>query len=294
LAISVPDLLVQLLGGLASSAILFLVAAGITLTFGAMRIVNIAHGSFYMYGAFMMVSLLPILSGIGVGYWSGLAVATLLVGLMGAAIEIGVLRRIYAREHLSQLLATFALSYIFADLAVQIWGAQYRSMPAPAFLAGQVLVLGRPFPAYSLFVIAVSTTVGALLLALLQMTMFGWRVRAAVEDPELLAATGTNVALLSTLLFTLGAALAGLAGAIVAPLQAIAPGMDASIMIASFIVAIVGGLGSVAGAALGAVLIGVFQAFGVVLLPQWSSTFIYVAMILMLVVRPAGILGRAE
>ncbi len=288
------DVLVQLLSGLASAAILFLVSAGITLIFGAMRIINVAHGSFYMYGAFAMASLLARLSGAEAAFWLCLIAVPLLVGLLGAVVEMLVLRRIYAREHLAQLLATFALFYIFADLAQQIWGNQYRTVAVPASLAGAVMLRGHAFPLYSLFVIAVAVLVGLALFALLRLTRFGWRVRAAVEDPELLAATGANVRLLSTLLFSLGAVLAGVAGAVVAPLQAVTSGMDASILIAGFIVSIIGGLGSIAGAALGAVIIGVFQAFGVILLPQWSSTFIYLAMILLLAFRPAGLLGQAE
>lgn len=287
-------LLVQLLSGLTSAAILFLVAAGITLIFGAMRIINVAHGSLYMYGAFLMASLLSsVFSGAAL-FWLALVLATLLTGLLGVVLEIAVLRRIYAREHLAQLLATFALFYILADLAQEIWGNKYRTVAVPPVLAGHASFFGHAFPLYSLFVIGIAVLVGLLLFALLTLTLFGWRVRAAVEDPELLAATGANVKLLSTALFGLGAVLAGLAGAVVAPLQAVTSGMDASILIAAFIVSIIGGLGSVLGSALGAIIIGVFQAFGVVWLPQWSSTFIYVAMIVLLAFRPSGLLGQAE
>lgn len=286
--------LVQLLSGLTSAAILFLVAAGITLIFGAMRIINVAHGSLYMYGAFVMASLLSsVFSGAGL-FWVALVLSTLLTGLLGVALEITVLRRIYAREHLAQLLATFALFYILADLAQEIWGNKYRTVAVPPLLAGHITLLGNAFPVYSLFVIGVAVLVGLALFALLSLTLFGWRVRAAADDPELLAATGANVKLLSTGLFGIGAILAGLAGAVVAPLQAVTSGMDASILVAAFIVSIIGGLGSVLGSALGAVIIGVFQAFGVIWLPQWSSTFVYVAMILLLAFRPSGLLGQAE
>lgn len=288
------DVLIQLLGGLASASVLFLVASGITLIFGAMRILNVAHGSFYMFGAFGLSSLLAVLPGGEVPFLLAMVLVPLAVAAFGAVIEITVLRRIYHREHLAQLLATFALFYIFADLARQLWGNQYRTIVPPPFLASQIAVGQRLFPAYSVFVIVVAVIVAAAMFTLLRLTMFGWRVRAAVEDPELLAATGTNVNRLSTSLFALGAGLAGLAGAVVAPLQAVTSGMDASILVAAFIVAILGGLGSIGGAALGAVIIGEFQAFGVLLLPQWSSTFIYVVMVLVLAFRPAGLLGRAE
>lgn len=285
--------IVQLLGGLTSAAILFLVAAGITLIFGAMRIINVAHGSFYMYGAYLMASALALTPG-AAGFWLRLLIAPILVGVLGGVIEILVLRRIYRREHLAQLLATFALFYIMADLAQQIWGNQYRTVAPPPILAGRTLIFGNTFPVYSLFVIGVAVLTGLAVLALLRFTMFGWSVRAAVEDPELLAATGINVKRLSTMLFGLGAMLAGIAGAVVAPLQAVTTGMDASILVAAFIVSILGGLGSVGGAALGAIIIGVFEAFGVEVAPQWSSTFVYVAMIAVLALRPSGLLGRAE
>ncbi len=286
-------IVVQLLSGLTSAAILFLVAAGITLIFGAMRIINVAHGSFYMYGAYMMATALGLVPG-AAGFWLRLLIAPIVVGMLGVAVEILVLRRIYQREHLAQLLATFAVFYILADLAQQIWGNQYRTVPVPPRLAGHVPVMGHEFPVYSLFVIAVALLTGIALLVLLRVTMFGWSVRAAVEDPELLAATGINVKKLSSLLFGLGAVLAGIAGAVVAPLQAVTTGMDASILVAAFIVSILGGLGSVPGAALGAVVIGVFQAFGLEWLPQWSSALVYVAMILVLAFRPSGLLGEAE
>lgn len=286
-------IIVQLLSGLTSAAILFLVAAGITLIFGAMRIINVAHGSLYMYGAYIMASAVTLLPG-EAGFWLRLVLAPVLVGALGAALEMLVLRRIYQREHLAQLLATFALFYILADLAQQIWGNQYRTVPVPGLLSGHTSILGNTFPVYSLFVITVAVLTGLAVLVLLRVTMFGWSVRAAVEDPELLAATGVNVKRLSTMLFALGAVLAGIAGAVVAPLQAVTTGMDASILVAAFIVSILGGLGSVAGAAIGAVIIGVFQAFGVQWWPQWSSTFVYIAMILVLAFRPSGILGQAE
>jgi branched-chain amino acid transport system permease protein len=291
---SAGDVLVQLLSGLASAAILFLVAAGITLIFGAMRIINIAHGSFYMYGAMGMTTMLAFLPDGDTGFVVRLVTIPILVALLGAATEVLILRRIYNREHLAQLLATFALFYIFADLARQIWGSDYRTASIPGALAGPVTFGSYTFPLYSLFIIGVALAVGLALFVLLRLTLFGWRVRAAVEDPELLASTGTNVMVLSTAVFALGAGLAGLAGAVVAPLITVTSGMDANILVAAFIVAILGGLGSIGGAVLGAVIIGLFQAFGVIWFPKWSSVIIYFVLIMVLVLRPAGLFGRVE
>lgn len=288
------DALIQLLGGLASASTLFLVASGITLIFGAMRILNVAHGSFYMFGAFGLSTVLGLLPASEMSFVLAIIVVPVAVGGFGMLVEMSVLRRIYHREHLAQLLATFALFYIFADLARQFWGNQYRTIVPPPVLAGQLSLGDRSFPSYSLFVVGVAVLVALALFALLRFSMFGWRIRAAVEDPELLSSSGVNVNQLSSALFAIGAGLAGLAGAVVAPLQAVTSGMDASILVAAFIVAILGGLGSIGGAALGAVIIGQVQAFGVLLLPQWSSTFIYAVMVLVLAFRPAGLLGRME
>jgi branched-subunit amino acid ABC-type transport system permease component len=260
-----------------------------------MRIVNVAHGSFYMIGAFIAASPLAAVDVLGANaFWLKFILAPIVAGALGLVVEVLVLRRLYAREHVSQLLATFALFYIFADLSQEIWGNQYRSIGAPAPFSGQVVILDRVFPGYSFFVLGVTLLVGLLLFALLRFTVLGWRVRAAAEDVELLSGTGTNVALLSTGVFVLGTFLAGIAGAVVAPLQAVSPGMDANILVSAFIVAIVGGLGSVAGAALGSLILGLFQAFAVALLPSWSSMIVYLVMILLLAFRPEGLLGTSE
>ncbi|MGH3630189.1 MAG: branched-chain amino acid ABC transporter permease [Sciscionella sp.] len=284
--------IVTLLSAMTTASSLFIVAAGLTLVFGAMRIINIAHGSFYMYGAFLVTTIVgSVAAG---GFWLALVVAPLAVGVLGSVVEVTVLRRIYAQEHLVQLLATYALFLIFADLALRIWGKQNRSVTAPSLLRGSVDIGNGRFPTYDLFAIAVAIAVGLALWLVLSRTALGWRIRAAVEDPETLSAGGTNVPLLSTTVFAIGALLAGLGGAVIAPLQAIAPGLDASIIVSAFIVAVIGGLGSVAGAAIGAVIIGLFEASGVLWAPTWAPTFIYLAMILVLGIRPWGLLGTAE
>lgn len=205
-----------------------------------------------------------------------------------------MLRRTYDKEHLTQLLATFALVYIFADLALQVWGGTYRSVSVPPGLDGQAEVLGRAFPVYNFFLIGLGIAVGAGLWFILQRTTLGWQVRALVEDPELLAAAGVNVRRVGTIAFIIGAILAAVAGAARAPGITIAPGMDTEILVDAFIVAVIGGLGSVTGAALGAIIIGLFQAVGVLLAAEWSSAFTYLAMILVLIVRPSGLLGIPE
>jgi branched-subunit amino acid ABC-type transport system permease component len=286
------DVVTQFLSGMTTAATLFMVAAGLTLVFGAMRVINFAHGSYYMYGAFLAAA---VIGHSGNRLWLALVVAPLAAAGLGLASELLVMRRIYRREHLTQLLATFALFLVFADLALRIWGGSFRNVPKPGALDGKVPVGGgAQFPVYNLFVMGVAAVVGVGLWLLLQRTRLGWRIRAAAEDTETLATTGTDVRLLFTVVFVLGAGLAGVAGAVVSPLVTVAPGIDVGILVEAFIVAVIGGLGSVTGAAVGAVLLGLTQAVGVLWVPTWSSAFIYLAMIVVLVVRPWGLLGAAE
>lgn len=284
--------LITFLSALTDAGSLFVAAAGLTLVFGALRIINIAHGSFYAYGAFGVTTVAGAAG--GGRFWLALVAVPLAVALLGAAVELTVLRRVYSRDHLVQLVATYALFLIFADLALRLWGSQARSVPVPSALSGSVTIGGGQFPRYDLFVIAAAVVVGLALWAVLQRTPTGWRIRAAVEDQELLASAGSNVPLLFTTVFTMGALLAGLGGVLAAPLQSVSPGLDASILIAAFIVSVIGGLGSVAGAAIGAVIIALFNTAGVLWAPSWEPAFIYLAMITVLALRPWGLLGTAE
>lgn len=281
---------IEILSALTTAANLFIIAAGLSLLFGALRIINLAHGSFYMIGALLMASLLapPRPKAL---FWPALLLAPLAVAAFGALLERVLFRRIYRAEHLVQLLLSYALSLMLADLALRLWGADSRTVSPPPPLAGALSVGGVSFPLYDLFVIALALVVGLALWALLRLTRFGWEIRAAVEDPEGLALCGRNVPALFTAVFALGTFLAALGGAAVAPLQAIGPGMDSAILVSAFIVTVIGGLGSIAGAALGAAVIGVFQAVGTLWLPTWAPAFIFLAMIVVLVLRPAGLLG---
>lgn len=285
------SLVIQLLSGVTTAATLFMVASGLTLVFGAMRVINFAHGTYYMYGAFLAATLIGARGG---HLWFALIVAPIAVAGLAAACEVLVMRRIYGREHLTQLLATFALFLILADVALRLWSGNFRSVPKPVFLSGTVPVLGGSFPAYDVFLIGLSIAVGVFLWALLQRTTLGWSIRAAAEDRETLAAMGVDVRRLFTVVFVLGAVLAAIAGTAVAPLVTVAPGMDVGILVSAFIVAVIGGLGSVTGAAVGALILGLFQAAGVEWAPQWASSFPYLAMILVLVIRPWGLLGTVE
>lgn len=285
--------LITFLSALTEASSLFVAAAGLTLVFGALRIINIAHGSFYAFGAFGVATLAGGAVG-GWRFWLALLVVPLAVAALGGATEFTVLRRVYSKDHLAQLVVTYALFLIFGDVALRLWGSAARSVPVPAVLGGSITIGGGEFPVYDLFAIGVAVAVGLGLWALLQRAALGWRIRAAVEDRELLASAGTNVPLLFTTVFIVGTLLAGLAGVLAAPLESVSPGLDGSIIISAFIVSVIGGLGSVAGAAIGAVIIALFNTVGVLWAPTWEPAFIYLAMIAVLAARPWGLLGTAE
>ncbi|WP_186525986.1 branched-chain amino acid ABC transporter permease [Leekyejoonella antrihumi] len=282
----------QSIGALSTASSLFIVAAGLTLVFGALRLINIAHGSFYMYGALAATTVVGWFP--DSGFWIALIVGPLVALVMGVGVEMGVLRRLYGREHLTQLLATFALLLIFADLALRFWGKNVRSINPPKVVNGNFGLVGARVPAYDMVIIAAAIVVGGGLWLLLTHTTLGWKIRAVVDDPEVLVCSGVNIRMLYTGVFGLGALLAGLAGVVIAPQQAVGPGMDAQIIVAAFIVAVIGGLGSITGAAIGSLIIGIAETLGANLAPSWASTFIYLLMIVVLAVRPWGLLGTPE
>jgi branched-chain amino acid transport system permease protein len=292
----VDFLIIQLLNGLASASSLFLVAAGLSIIFGVTRIVNFAHGSFYMLGAYLAVSLTGWLGGStsALGFWSGLLLAALTVGALGALIEIVLLRRIYQAPELFQLLATFGVVLIVGQLVIMIWGAEDLFGPRAPGLAGSVPVLGQRFPAYELVLIALGPLVLGVLHLLFRRTRWGILVRAATQDREMVSALGVDQSWLFTSVFALGAALAALGGALQLPRDAVSHDMDLRIIVDAFVVVVVGGLGSVPGAFLAALLIGELTAFGIWAFPQLTLVLTFLIMATVLIVRPAGLLGKPE
>ncbi|OZI22296.1 ABC transporter permease [Bordetella genomosp. 7] len=296
-------LLLQLLNGLADASALFLVAAGLSLIFGVTRIVNFAHGSFYMLGVYLAFTLTSWLGGSAWGYWIALPLAALAVGVLGALIEILVLRRIYQAPELFQLLATFALVLIIGDAALAIWGPTDLFAARAPGLDGAVEILGRRFPQYDLLLILLGPLVLGLLWLLLMRTRWGRLLRAAAENRTMLAALGVNQAWLFTSAYALGALLAGLGGAMAAPRMPATLGLDLEIIASAFVVVVVGGLGSVPGAFLAALLIclakAVFVYMGQTQIGPWTfnlSKLTLVAefaiMAVVLVLRPWGLLGK--
>jgi branched-chain amino acid transport system permease protein len=295
---------VQLLNGLAGTSSLFLVAAGLSLIFGVTRIVNFAHGSFFMVGIYVAYSLVATL-GSSVGFWPSLLLAALAVALLGALVEVLLLRRIYRAPELFQLLATFALGLVIKDGVLWFWGAEELLGPRAPGLTGSVLILGRQFPSYDIFLIFAGPVVLGLLWLLLTKTRFGTLVRAATQDRGMVSALGVNQAWLFTAVFALGAFLAGLGGALQLPREPANLEMDLHIIGAAFVVVVVGGMGSIPGAYVAALLIAQLKAIciwlGLVEIAGISISFSkltlvveFLVMAVVLVARPWGLFGRPQ
>ncbi len=301
---SFSGLLVQLLNGLAGASSLFLVAAGLSLIFGVTRIVNFAHGSFFMVGIYVAYSLVATLGGT-IGFWPSLLLAALAVGVLGALVEVLLLRRIYKAPELFQLLATFALGLVIKDGVLWFWGPEELLGPRAPGLTGSVLILGRQFPTYDLFLIVAGPVVLGLLWLLLTKTRWGTLVRAATQDREMVSALGVNQAWLFTAVFALGAVLAGLGGALQLPREPANLDMDLNIIGAAFVVVVVGGMGSIPGAYVAALLIAELKAIciwlGLVEIAGVAISFSkltlvveFVVMAVVLVARPWGLFGRPQ
>jgi branched-chain amino acid transport system permease protein len=293
-SVSPSILLVQLLSGLANAMVLFLIASGLSLIFGVTRVVNFAHGSLYMLAAYVTYTLASVLPLGAASFYVAVLLASVTVGVVGLAIEVGLLRRVYKAPELYQLLLTFALVLVISDVVKLAWGSDNRTGPAAPGLAGSVPVAGQLFPSYDLALIVVGPLVALLLWWLFYRTAWGVLIRAATQDREMVAALGVDQAKLFTAVFALGAALAGLGGALQVPRQALTIVMDTTIITEAFVVVVIGGMGSVPGALLAAVLIGVIQAFGVLVIPKSSLVITFVVMAVVLIVRPWGLLGRPE
>lgn len=278
---------IQSLNSLALGGVLFTLAAGFSLIFGLMRVANLSHGAYFMLGAYIGLSVLD--RGFAFG-WAMLA-AGLAVGLLGALVERVVLRRL-AGNALSQVLATLGIAFIIADGSLWLWGGDPRPVSGPSFLRGGVALFGLTFPAYRLAVVAFSIVLAASLWLLLDKTRLGMMIRASVDDMQMARAVGIPASRLFTLVFCLGAALAGAGGVIAAPILSVYPGMDADMLPLALVVVILGGLGSLAGAFVGSFLIGFVYSFGQVLLPNLAYIILFLPMVVILAARPRGLFGR--
>jgi branched-chain amino acid transport system permease protein len=297
-------LLFQALNGLAAASSLFFVGAGLSLIFGVTRIINIAHGSFYMLGLYLAATF-AIKVGGGFGFWGGILAAGLVVAALGGLVEMLLLRRIYQAPELFQLLATFALLLVINDVAQYVWGPEDLLGPRAPGLRGSVEILGRNFPSYDLFLIAIGPIVLLLLHLMLARTRFGRLIRAATQDREMVGALGVNQAMLFTVVFVLGAFLAGFGGALQVAREPANLGLDLVVISDAFVVVVVGGMGSITGAFLAAVIIAEVKALciglGLVHFGDFAVNFSkltlvaeFLVMAIVLIVRPFGLLGRPQ
>ena len=286
--------LVQFLTGLSSAAALFLVASGLSIIFGVTRIVNFAHGSFYMLGAYIGLALVEWLPRGVVPFWSAILLAAIAVGVIGVLVETTILRRIYKAPELFQLLATFGVILVIQDVALWLWGAEDKLGPRAPGLRGSIEIMGERMPLYDLVLIAASPVVLLTLVLVFKTTRWGILVRAATSDREMVGALGVNQRWLFTSVFFLGSCLAGLGGAIQLPKGGADLLMDFGIIADVFVVTVIGGMGSITGAFLAAIIIGELRAFGILLFPESTLVLMFLVMAVVLVFRPWGLLGRPE
>lgn len=284
----------QFLTGLANASSLFLVASGLSVIFGVTRIVNFAHGSFYMLGAYVAYSVATTMSSGIASFWTAVLAAGLAVGLVGVLVEMVLLRRLYRSPELMHLVATFGIVLIVQDLVLAVWGPQDLVGPRPQALAGFVEVLGARLPSYDVFLILLGPLVLAGLWLLLNRTRWGTLVRAATEDREMVGALGVDEKWLFTAVFFLGSFLAGVGGAVQLPREPANLMMDLNIIAEAFVVVVIGGMGSLFGAYLAALLIAQLHAFGILIFPEITLVLVFLVMAVVLVVRPSGLLGRPE
>src|SRR5579862_4255077 len=280
-------LLVQLLNGLGYAMLLFLMAAGLSLIFGLMNVVSLAHGSFFMLGAFIGLSIFAATH----SYWLALLLAPLPTAVIGILVERLFLRRLYQRGHLDQVLLTFGFTFVFFDLVRSIWGSDVRTMPPPDLLQGILRIADGAFSTYRLFLIALGIVLATLLWLLIERSRLGAMVRAGVDDSAMAAGLGANVPALFTGVFSVGVLLAALGGVAAGPVLGLYPGMDSDILIPAFIVIVIGGMGSLRGAFIGSLLIGEADTFGKAYFPSLALFLIYLVMALVLLARPQGIFG---
>jgi branched-chain amino acid transport system permease protein len=280
--------LTQSLNALSQAALLFFLGVGLTLIFGIMRIVNFAHGTFYMLGAFIGYTAVHLTG----SFWIALVVAPLVVGAVGTLFELGILRRLYGQDASAFLMVTFGLALVLGELIRLAWGPEALQVETPPALSGIVLIAGEPFPVYRLFLAGAGTLVALALWQFLERTRLGLLIRATSQNAEMVHALGTDVNLVRSAVFGIGCGLAGIGGVMAAPLVTASIGMAATVIIDAFVIVIIGGMGSFLGSLIAAVLVAFVQVFGEYYLPDLALAFMYLIMLLVLVVRPGGLLGK--
>lgn len=282
------NFVIQFLNGLVSGMLLFIMAAGLSLIFGQMNVINLSHGAFYLLGGYVGLTMVRQFD----NFWLALVIAPIFVALLGVLLERFLLRRLYgAQHHLEQVLLTFGLALVASDLVQWYWGANAESVPPPPLLAGQLPIFGLQFPIYRLSLLGFGLLLAGAMWLFLERTRIGAIVRAGVSDAELVGGLGINIQLVFAGVFAVGTALAALAGVVGAPILSLYPALDFEILILTLVVVVVGGLGTLKGAFWGALLIGMADTFGKALAPQFSLFLIFAVMAIVLLIRPSGLFG---
>lgn len=281
--------LFQLMNGVGLGMLYFLLAVGLSIIFGLLHFVNFAHGAFYLLGAYLCYAFVES----GLGFWGALLFAPLVVALFAGAVEAGLLRRIYRMEHMYHIVATIGLALAIQELVIIVWGPIGSSVAPPPSLAGAVMLGNFIYPAYRLFVIGFAAVLAVLLWWLLEGTRLGAVVRAGSESSDMISLLGYDIKRINTAVFALGAGLAALAGALIAPIRGTDPFMGIEALAIAFVVVVIGGMGSYTGALVAGLIVGIVQSMMATLWPQGASLAIYVAMVAIVLVMPRGLLGRA-
>jgi branched-chain amino acid transport system permease protein len=287
-------LFIQVMNSISLGMNLFIIAAGLTLVFGVLRIVNFAHGSFYMVGAYVAYSVIGYVGDTDLGFWSGVLGAALVMGIIAFFLERLLLARLYDKDHMLQLLFTFALVLIFKDLVKIIWGSEQYSISPPPMLKGAVDLGISFYPTYMLVLCTIGPLIALALWYAIEKTRWGRIVRAACLDREMLSALGTDVKLVYSTVFVIGAMLAAVGGVLAAPRSAVDPGMDSLVILDCFVIVIIGGLGSLFGSFVGALILGFLTVFGSMFLQEWVIVAVYIMMVVVLLIRPWGLFGKSD
>lgn len=293
--VTLDSIALAIVSGIANGMLLFLAAVGLTLIFGVLDVLNFAHGSLYMLGAYFtyfLVSEGGVLAGLPGSFWLALVIAPVLVALVGVVMERFVIRPVYDQDHEFQLLLTFGLVLVIDNGARILWGTDFRSVSVPGLLDFQVTLFGSGYPVYNVFLIVVGAIAALVMWLVFERTRVGKIVRASSQDRGIANALGVNVPLVFTGTFLVGSLLAGLGGALAAPYQSIQPTMGESIIIESFIIVVIGGLGSFGGAFVGALLIGVVNSLAFLYLPSLQPVIPFLLVAVVLLTRPAGLFGK--
>lgn len=279
----------QLVNGVSYGLLLFIITCGLSLVFGILGVLNLAHGSLYMFGAYIAYSLTATYTQ---SFWLALLIAPISVALLALVVELFLLRPTYQLGHLSQVLLTFGLAYVFHDLASIIWGSNVLSIPVPSIFSGSIAIFGQTFPVYRIAVIIVGIVIAVLLWYIQEKTKWGAIIRAGLSDKQMVSALGINIKLVFTIVFVIGGLLAGFGGVVAGPILGLYPSMEFQTLILALVVLVIGGLGSISGTLVAGLLVGIVETFSRFLVPELSMFLVFGLMAIILIVKPNGLLGK--